>query len=75
MTSAVLSPCIGVCELDESGYCVGCHRSGAEIAGWLGLYPQQRQHLMDNVLPEREKRRAARVAQAPLVWAIAFESK
>ena len=27
------SPCIGICEIDESGYCVGCGRSAVEIYG------------------------------------------
>lgn len=60
-----VSPCIGVCQLDAAGYCVGCHRSGGEIAGWLGFHPDQRQHLMDHVLPARERRHAVRGA---LVW-------
>ena len=29
------SPCVGVCRIDEgSGFCIGCARSGAEIASW-----------------------------------------
>jgi len=55
----VPSPCIGICALDAMGYCVGCHRSGDEIAGWLGFHPQWRQHLMDHVLPARERARIA----------------
>ena len=27
------SPCIGICEIDESGYCVGCGRSADVISG------------------------------------------
>lgn len=27
------NPCVGICEIDESGYCVGCGRSAAEIFG------------------------------------------
>ena len=27
------SPCIGICEIDESGYCIGCGRSADEIFG------------------------------------------
>ncbi|MDY0014306.1 MAG: DUF1289 domain-containing protein [Rhodocyclaceae bacterium] len=27
------SPCIGVCQIDESGYCLGCGRSADEIFG------------------------------------------
>ncbi|MBP8133877.1 MAG: DUF1289 domain-containing protein [Zoogloea sp.] len=27
------NPCVGICEIDESGYCVGCGRSADEIFG------------------------------------------
>ena len=50
---AVLSPCIGICRLDTTGYCEGCHRTGSEIAGWLSLGDAQRAHYMDEVLPAR----------------------
>jgi len=49
----VLSPCTGVCRLDAAGYCVGCHRSGDEIARWLQFTDAQRLHLMNDVLPRR----------------------
>jgi predicted Fe-S protein YdhL (DUF1289 family) len=58
MIVAVLSPCVGVCELDADGCCVGCHRRIDEIASWSSLRPHERQHLMDVVLPEREAQRA-----------------
>lgn len=55
---AVQSPCIGVCTLDDGGYCEGCLRSRDEIAGWLAMDDAQREHMMDVVLPEREARRS-----------------
>lgn len=51
---AVPSPCIGVCMLDEDGLCMGCHRTTAEIARWLQMGDDERLHLMESVLPERE---------------------
>lgn len=54
---AVLSPCIGVCALDEQGYCHGCLRSSAEIARWLQMDDDERLRLMETVLPTREARR------------------
>jgi uncharacterized protein len=34
-TIDVPSPCVKVCEIDAcSGYCRGCYRTMAEIAGW-----------------------------------------
>ena len=55
---AVLSPCIGICCLDPSGLCEGCHRSSAEIARWSQMNDDERLTLMERVLPERETRRA-----------------
>lgn len=52
---AILTPCTGVCTLGPDGYCFGCHRTGAEIAGWLQMSDAQRLHLMDVVLPQREE--------------------
>jgi predicted Fe-S protein YdhL (DUF1289 family) len=49
----VLSPCIGICNLGDDGYCEGCARTGDEIATWLSMTPAQRLHLMDVVLPSR----------------------
>lgn len=55
---AVLSPCTGVCTLDEHGVCHGCLRTSAEIVRWLQMSDDERLHLMETVLPEREARRA-----------------
>lgn len=55
---AVLSPCIGVCTLDDDGYCHGCLRSNAEIARWMQMDDDERLRLMEQVLPARESRRA-----------------
>ncbi|MHA1517903.1 MAG: DUF1289 domain-containing protein [Alphaproteobacteria bacterium] len=50
------SPCVNVCLLDErSGMCVGCGRSGDEIANWAIMTPGQRQAIMA-VLPDRLER-------------------
>ena len=54
---AVLSPCIGVCSLNDDGLCDGCHRTSAEIARWPYMDDDERLRLMETVLPERESRR------------------
>lgn len=52
------TPCTRICRLDESGsLCVGCGRTGAEIAGWSGYSPSLRRAIMDT-LPERLAARA-----------------
>lgn len=60
MTSfrAVLSPCIGICALDDAGLCEGCHRTTAEIARWIQMNDDERLRLMEDVLPARERARA-----------------
>ena len=50
---AVFSPCIGLCRLDASGHCEGCHRTGSEIAAWLSFDDATRLRYMDELLPAR----------------------
>ena len=54
---AVLSPCIGVCSIDDEGLCAGCHRSGDEIAAWSLMGDDVRLRFMEEVLPARAVRR------------------
>lgn len=55
---AIESPCILVCTIDTaSGWCLGCGRTGAEIAGWTAATPEARRAVMAE-LP-------ARLAQLP----------
>jgi len=55
-TSLPLSPCTGVCRLDARGLCMGCLRTGDEIARWSTMSTAQKLWLMDEVLPTREAR-------------------
>uniref|UniRef100_UPI00054DA00B DUF1289 domain-containing protein n=1 Tax=Afifella pfennigii TaxID=209897 RepID=UPI00054DA00B len=49
------SPCTGLCRIDPaSGYCLGCARSGEEIAIW-GQAPD---HVLKRVMAELPARRA-----------------
>lgn len=66
------SPCVNICVIhEESGFCLGCFRTRAEIAGWSRLTPDQRRETME-ALPAREtavirrprRGRAARKASA-----------
>jgi predicted Fe-S protein YdhL (DUF1289 family) len=44
---APLSPCTGVCTLDPaSGYCRGCFRTIAEIAGWLSFTADEKRRVL-----------------------------
>lgn len=67
--TAIESPCILVCSIDErTGYCFGCGRTRDEIAGWIGMTAEQRRDVMA-LLParlegvERRPRRETRRAR------------
>lgn len=51
--TAIESPCILVCSIDEaSGYCFGCGRTREEIGAWMAMTPDTRRAVMA-LLPER----------------------
>lgn len=57
----IVTPCIKVCVVDgESGLCLGCYRTLAEVAGWARLDDAARESIMadlpgrpDRVSPEK----------------------
>jgi uncharacterized protein len=50
---AITTPCIKVCAVSgQTGLCIGCGRTLAEIAAWGGLSEAQRQAVMAE-LPAR----------------------
>lgn len=48
-----LTPCIGICRLDEDGLCQGCRRTLDEIARWGTMSDAERLRCMREVLPKR----------------------
>jgi predicted Fe-S protein YdhL (DUF1289 family) len=53
MSGRIRSPCNDVCQLDwKSGWCLGCGRSGAEIAAWPRITDDERDRVMA-LLPAR----------------------
>lgn len=49
----IASPCIKICMLHpEARICVGCYRTGEEIARWSAYTPAERERLMQT-LPDR----------------------
>lgn len=54
------SPCVQVCMIHPTtGLCVGCRRTGDEIATWSRLDPAERRRIMDDLpqRPDADKRR------------------
>lgn len=49
----IATPCVKVCAVDgRSGFCLGCRRTLAEIAGWARLSDEERSAIMAD-LPHR----------------------
>ena len=62
------SPCEKICVLHRAvGICIGCHRTGEEIARWSGMSPEERRRVMaelpgrGSLLTSRKGGRRARV--------------
>ncbi|MDR5013433.1 DUF1289 domain-containing protein [Aeromonas veronii] len=54
------SPCIGVCEVNNKGYCKGCLRSREERFNWLAMTPAQQQDVMRLCRARKARVEAAR---------------
>ena len=49
----IATPCVQVCAVDgQSGLCLGCRRTLAEIAGWARMSDEERAAVMAD-LPKR----------------------
>jgi predicted Fe-S protein YdhL (DUF1289 family) len=49
----IQTPCVKICVVDRtSALCIGCGRSLAEIAGWIGFTDEERTRIMA-ALPRR----------------------
>jgi len=53
--TAVQSPCINICDLDDDSICLGCYRAIEEIAGWGMLDNSEKLEIIE----KSEKRREA----------------
>ncbi|MDX5299537.1 MAG: DUF1289 domain-containing protein [Gammaproteobacteria bacterium] len=45
----VRSPCVSICALDERDICVGCYRTGLEIAHWGLMTPDEKREVLRQV--------------------------
>ena len=52
--ATVPSPCINLCKMDpNTGWCLGCHRTISEIAGWGRLDDTNKQQILLRLPPRR----------------------
>ncbi|MCC7265859.1 MAG: DUF1289 domain-containing protein [Caulobacteraceae bacterium] len=56
MASPVVTPCVKVCVVDgESGLCLGCYRTLAEVAGWARFSDDERAALMSQLSSRKSR--------------------
>ena len=61
------TPCINTCVLDRrTGLCIGCGRSGTEIAAWSSLTAEARRIVMAT-LPDRLRAMTSRAGRRGFV--------
>jgi len=53
MSSESLSPCIGLCRLDDDDVCSGCYRHTSEICNWGLLVPEEQRKILARVAERR----------------------
>ncbi len=52
--SAVSSPCVGLCELNDDSICTGCYRAIEEITGWGMLDNTEKSDIIERVQKRKE---------------------
>ncbi len=59
----IATPCVKVCVVDgESGLCLGCYRTLAEVAGWARLCEADRTAVMAELPARRGRIRPEKLA-------------
>lgn len=65
----VPSPCIGVCQVNNKGYCKGCFRSRDERFGWLQLSSSHKREVI-RLCQDRKRRVLAAMRKKQLELAL-----
>jgi len=59
----VPNPCVGICQSNTKGYCMGCLRSRVERQKWNDLMPAEKMRVLDLCKLRKAKIEAMRQAQ------------
>lgn len=59
----ISSPCIGICQSDARGYCLGCFRSRDERFRWLGMSDEEKREVL-RLCRDRARRKRRAVAES-----------
>lgn len=59
----IATPCVQVCIVDgESGLCLGCYRTLAEVAAWTRFSDAERDEIMTGLAARRSRIRPEKLA-------------
>lgn len=56
----VPSPCVGICQSDDKGQCLGCFRTREERQNWINLASLDKQKVIKRCL-QRKKRKDGKI--------------
>ena len=65
----VPSPCVGICQSDEKGNCLGCYRSREERQGWINLTTDDKQKVIKRCLQRKKRKNAVpkiKISETPI---------
>ena len=55
----VPSPCIGICESDSKGLCIGCFRTRAERQSWINLSAVDKKKVIKRCIQRKRRKNLA----------------
>lgn len=65
---APASPCIGFCQLDVHGVCLGCRRTVQEISHWSGCSPAQKLAILRRLQHEQQAAHSSLCPQCGMLF-------
>lgn len=65
----VPSPCVGVCQSDDKGLCLGCLRTRDERTNWITLSSDDKQKVIKRCI-QRKKRKEIKVKEVTVAEAV-----
>lgn len=52
----VPSPCVGICQSDDKGYCMGCMRTRDERQQWINLTSDNKQKVIKRCIQRKRRK-------------------
>ncbi len=69
----VPSPCVGICQSDEKGYCLGCMRTRDERKEWTGLDNDNKQKVIKRCIQRKKRQKKKELNKSVEVLAVVEE--